>query len=112
MKRLLVGCAVVLLGLSGCGEKEEGCTSSRGTLSGMMFTDYQCKYTSSDARLEFTQAGDDTPLLIRPLEDGSYSVDLTAGEWSVEGFGSGDTCTTEEPIPITIKACADLCFDG
>ena len=107
-------CIVGLLGwLGGCGEptESEDCTSTRGTVSGMIFTDWECTSTADDARLEFRVEGDETPLLVRPSEDGSYTVDLEAGNWLVTGYGYADTCTTEEPIPFTVEACAPITVD-
>ena len=107
----------VILGLSvsliGCGESDEPqeCASNLGTVSGMVFTDWECSYTAEDARLEFLVEGEETPLVVRPSVDGSFSVDLEAGSWQVRGFGSADSCTTEAPISFTVEACMPTTVD-
>ena len=111
----------VVLGMSvwffGCGDpdKPQECMSNRGTVSGMVFTDWKCSSTAEDARLEFWVEGEETPLLLRPSIDGSFTVDLEAGSWQVRGYGSADSCTTEPPISFTVEACmpttVDVCAD-
>ena len=108
--------------LAGCptdtGE-DDVCTSTLGTVTGTITTDFECTSTATDARVEFVQ-GTDIPISVRPDEEGRFTIDLDAGSWDVEGFGWADTCITEAPETITVSACetvevdlcANLCVDG
>ena len=116
------GLAFVIIGLgcTGPASKDEPCVSNRGTISGQLFTDFGCESTADDARVEFSQEGDEVPLRVRPDANGFYSVDLDPGDWEVRGFGWADSCVVEEPIQVTVVSCetvdvdvcADLCMDG
>ena len=77
--------------------EDDVCTSTLGTVTGTITTDFECTSTATDARVEFVQ-GTDIPISVRPDEEGRFTIDLDAGSWDVEGFGWADL---EQRVPVT-----------
>jgi len=91
------------------------CQQDTGTLTGSVKIPKSVTLTEQDqpapgAIVVVKQAGD-TPFQIMADEFGVYSVELQAGEWSIEGQDDTQQCYSMEPSAVTVTECQETAQD-
>ncbi len=110
----LAGCAQSDTG----GGEETGCSSTTGTLEGVVYEDYPWTIRdtadalprSGAARIRISREGVD-PFTAVADADGHYSVDLQEGAWVLFATDTGGGCVSEDGLSADILACATVEFD-
>ncbi len=131
MNLLSLVCLAGCWGMVGCVESAEkdtalpgdtadpvDCSSTAGTLEGVVYEDYpwtvrdtgEPLLPAGHARINISQADVD-PFTAVADSEGHYSVDLQQGVWNLLATDSGEGCVSEMGLSVEIVACETVQFD-
>jgi hypothetical protein len=126
MKASVWGRLAVLQGLflSGCAEIDTGggeetdCTSTAGTLEGVVYEDYpwtdrdtgEALLPAGHARINISQQDVD-PFTAVADSEGHFSVDLQQGVWNLFATDNAEGCVSEMDLSVEVVVCETVEID-